>query len=158
MTLIPCYLGEAVYNLRSGARIHFRPTGRLQRVGVQASAFEALHRKKGKQLSARILIGLNVGTKTVYTVKDVVEATMKMRPKGASFLAQRGVYFDAKGRRIDEPSVQIIILDFDKMTKQAFVDDMASLAEKLRKKFKQDEVVLEIQKSGVVTDVYGVTA
>ena len=130
----------------------------MQRVGERFAAGEALHRKKGGQLAARIIVGLNVGTKTAFTVKDVVNATMRFRPKGASFLAQRGVYFDSKGRRIDEPSVQIVILDFDGMTKPGFTADVAELAEKLRKKFKQEEVVLEIQKSGRVTDVYGVTA
>ena len=150
------YAGEVVHGDR-----RFRPKGKL--IVVEEGAMpNPAKRLGGGGFSARIFVGLNVGTRKGYSVDDVVDLVWKVRKRqkrtaDASILAQKGIYEDFKGRRIVEPSVQIIIIDLSGEKKRAFVDEMEELAEELCTKLKQETVILEIQKKGIVTDVYSVT-
>ena len=118
--------------------------------------------REGTGLSARIFIGLSVGDTPTYTIDDVVKATVAIRKRqgslpDASFLAQRGVYTQA-GSTVEENSVQIIIIDMQGDTKQVFTSQVVELAKELREDFKQESVIVEVQKRGVVVDVFSVTA
>jgi hypothetical protein len=150
------YAGEAVYGSR-----RFKPKGKM--IVVEEGAMpNPASRLGGGGFSARIFVGLNVSTRKGYTVDDVVDLVWKVRKRqkrtaDASILAQKGIYEDFKGRRIVEPSVQIIIIDLSGESKRTFIGEMKELAEELCTKLRQETVILEIQKRGVVTDVYSVT-
>jgi hypothetical protein len=161
--IVNAHLGEVTHRLRSGKTRRFRPTGEVYvaRSGKIASAEERrdnpIEKQTGSGLAARLFVGLNVGTTATFTLEDVVDAVWTFQRGGASFLIQKGIYQDAGGGRVAEDSVQIVILDFDQRTEEKFLEDMTKLAEHLRETFRQEVVVLEMQKKGVVTDVYSVT-
>jgi hypothetical protein len=161
--IVNAHLGEVTHKLRSGKTRRFRPTGEvyLARSGRLASAEERrdnpVEKITGSGLSARLFVGLSVGDAPTWTLENVVDAVWTFRAGGASFLIQKGIYQDAEGARVSEESVQVVILDFDSQTEEAFTQSMMKLAEHLREKFRQDSVVVEIQRKGVVTDVYSVT-
>jgi len=117
----------------------------------------------GGGYSACIFVGLKVGRTVKWTVDDVVRIVWEVREAqhqapDATILAQKGIYRDVKGRRIVEPSVQVILIDFSDASKEAFTKEMEALAEALRKELKQETVILEIQNRGVIEDVFSVTA
>ena len=162
MTAHQAYCGEATYVLASGSRKTFRPKGRL-RTYEKGARTNPVTRLSSGGLSARLFVGLKVGQRTAYKVDDVIAVVRRVRKRqgksaDASILAQKGIYEDRSGDLIVEPSVQIVIIDLAGEKKPAFVSDMKKLAEELRRKLKQETVILEIQKSGVVKDVYSVTA
>jgi len=115
-------------------------------------------------LSARLFIGLNVGSKPTYTVKQIIDETVKIRKRqkalpNASFLSQKGVYTHAKsGKIVRENSVQIILIDTVGTPIMQFEDEVKELGTELRARFKQESVILEIQKGGVLRDSYDITA
>lgn len=166
------YLGEAVHYLKSGHVRRFRPTGEVFYMNYESArviaASEAPAGSKVEKLgaggySARIFIGLNVGTKTEYTLEDIMRATLAYRKKhgkaaDGSFLGQKGIYEDRKKRIIEEPSVQIVLIDLSGMSEKRWTFEMTGLAKHLREKFKQETVILEIQNRGLVTALYSVTA
>lgn len=158
--------------------IRHRPKGRLQEHRVEAAQSErgeALwHRRVAKEeeedvtrlgsggLAARLFVGLKVGDEKTLRVEDVVDKVIEIRreqdePPDATILSQRGVYSDSKGRIIDEPSVQIIILDLAGMKKKQFIEEMSELASRLAVELEQETIILEIQKKGVVSDVFAIT-
>jgi hypothetical protein len=117
--------------------------------------------------AARIFVGLMVGQENRWTVDDVIRITYEVRKRqakggpveGASILAQHGIYEDVATReRVIEPSAQVVIIDLSGREKEAFVAEMQELAEALRAELEQQTVILEIQKKGVLEDVYSVTA
>jgi hypothetical protein len=108
----------------------------------------------GSPWAARIFVGFKVGNKTKWTMKSVIKVVWEERKKqgrqsGASFLSQQGIY-EVGGKRIVEPSAQIVIFDFDGLGEKAFVEDMTKLGEALCRRLEQQEVIVEIQKAGVV--------
>ena len=122
------------------------------------------HRRhaRGHGPSARIFIGLSVGDKPPTRFDDVVKATVAIRKRqaslpDASFLAQRGVYTQA-GSTVEENSVQMIIIDMQGTRSRSSRARSWSWPKELREDFKQESVIVEIQKRGVVVDVFSVTA
>ena len=174
MTTYNIYAGEAQHGPR-----RFRPKGRLrvyhegditEDSTVEYRDDETRHRAKANPASrlgsggysARIFVGLNVGQRKAYNVDDVVKIVWNVRKKqkrsgDASILAQRGIYEDRKGKRVVEPSVQVVLIDLAGTPAKEFTHEMVELAEALCHKLKQETVILEIQKGGVVKDVYSVT-
>lgn len=153
MTAHECYVGEARFP--KGRR--FRGTGPLVPQTKELARREPLSR-----LAARFFVGLNVGVETKWTERDVVDAVVKIRRAqgavpGASILSQRGIYEDQSRRIIDEPSVQVIIIDFDGVEQGTFTKEMIALGEQLARDLQQETVLLEIQKRGVVEDQYTLT-
>lgn len=137
----------------------FKPTGPLV---PQSRSQELARREPLSRLSARFFVGLNVGTETKWTERDVVDAVVRIRraqgaTPGASILSQLGIYEDQQRRIINEPSVQIIIIDFDGVPQDAFTKEMIALGEQLARELQQETVLLEIQKRGVVEDQYTLT-
>src|SRR6516225_9581499 len=107
------YAGEARF--ARGRR--FKPTGALA-PAERSMPRELARREPLSRLAARFFVGLNVGTETKWTERDVIDAVVRIRraqgaSPGASIMSQRGIYEDQQRRIIDEPSVQIIIIDFD---------------------------------------------
>lgn len=150
------YAGEAVHGTR-----RFKPRGKLRvhSVGVEANPTTRLG---GGSYSARIFVGLNVGTRRGFTEKDVIGVVWRVRKKqkrsaDSTILSQKGIYEDFRGRRIIEPSVQVLVIDTAGTPKREFVGEMKELAEALQRRLKQETVILEIQKKGVSVDVYSVT-
>ena len=162
MTAHQAYCGEATYVLANKTRKTFRPKGRL-RTYEKGARPNPTTRISGGGLSARLFVGLKVGQRTAYKVDDVIAVVRRVRKRqgkgaDASILAQKGIYEDRSGELVIEPSAQVVIIDLAGEKKAVFVTDMKELAEELRRKLKQETIILEIQKSGVVKDVYSVTA
>jgi hypothetical protein len=114
-------------------------------------------------LAARIFVGLNVGTETKYTIQDFMQQTLKVRRSqgkraDGSFLGQMGIYEDTKGRTIEEPSVQIVLLDLGGEEEKVWTREMLALGGHLRRKFHQETVIVEIQQQGIARAVYSITA
>ena len=164
--IVHTYLGEVTHKLKSGTR-RFRPTGEVRMLAPDGRPQNnPVERLGSGGYSARIFVGLKVGQETKWTIDDVISVTydeLKRQAKGgpvegASVLAQHGIYEDfVTKERVVEPSVQVIVIDLSGKDKDAFTRDMEALAEALRKKLEQQTVILEIQKRGVVEDVYSVT-
>jgi hypothetical protein len=151
------YAGEARFP--RGRR--FKPNGPL--IPAEPSMpMELARREPLSRLAARFFVGLNVGVETKWTERDVIDAVVRIRRKqgaspGASIMSQRGIYEDQSHRIIDEPSVQIIIIDFDGTEQDAFTKEMIALGEQLTRELQQETVLLEIQKRGIVEDQYTLT-
>lgn len=147
----------------AGTSIRFRPKGRVTCHDDADTAEEAVRTRYGAGgFAARIFVGLSVGEDATYTVDDVVSAVVEARKAqgagpDASILSQRGIYEDKQNRTIIEDSVQVVILDLAGLKKKEFTDQMLDVAEALLEEFEQETVIVEIQKKGVTTDVYGVT-
>ena len=183
--IIACYTGPVVHNLKNGRVRRFTPKGELLVCmtdgTVQGPADRAKASAAGEDVqsygqggySARVLIGLNVGDTPKYTIQQIVNATKEIRQKqytvkhgkkeherpDSSFLAQKGLYTDSQsGKVIDEDSVQIVIIDLSGASKEIFTKQMTDLGEKLRKRFEQQSVIVEIQHRGIVQQVFGVEA
>ena len=154
-------VGERVYAYKHHGELRTHELGGPRTAKKVA---EAVSRIGEGGLAARLFVGLNVGQKTAFSRDEVVDILVKVRKKqkalpDASILSQLGVYTDSEtGALVKEPSVQIVVIDVVGKTKGAFVKEMKELGEVLREKLKQQLVILEIQKSGVVTDVYAITA
>lgn len=155
----------SAYNVYAGEVQHgprrFRPQGHL-RCYHEGAVPNPAKRLGAGGFSARVFVGLNVGQRKAFSVDDVVKIVWAVRKRqgrsgDASILAQRGIYEDRGGHRVVEQSVQIIVIDFSGQPKKAFTDEMVELAETLRKRMKQETVILEIQRKGVVTDVFSIT-
>ena len=163
MTMINSYLGEVIHHLRGGRVRKFCPEGKTFSVHegalIKANPIERIGQGG---YSARLFVGLKVGRKLKWKIADVVKIVWDVRERqkqapDASILAQSGIYKDMKGRRIVEPSVQVIVIDFAGLSKDQFTHEMETLAETLRKRLEQETVILEIQNRGVIEDVYSVT-
>jgi len=148
--------GEAVHGTR-----RFIPRGRMvcYQTGVLSNPVERVPAGYG----ARFFVGLKVGRRVAYKISDVIAIVRRVRKRqgkvaDATILAQKGIYEDRKGELVVEPSAQVIIIDLSGEPKRDFVDDMKALGEELRRKLRQEAVILEIQQRGVVKDVYRITA
>lgn len=148
--------GEAVHGTR-----RFKPKGRLRvyEHGVMSNPAERIPAGYG----ARFFVGLKVGRRVAYKISDVIAIVRRVRKAqgkvaDATILAQKGIYEDRSGELVVEPSAQVIIIDLAGESKRVFVDDMKALGEELRRKLRQEAVILEIQQRGVVKDVYRITA
>jgi hypothetical protein len=167
--ILHAYVGEATHHLKSGSVRRFRPKDEMlvctpdgQVLGTESRRRNPIEKLGEGGLSARLFVGLSVGQAHRFTIRQVVDTTIEIRKKqeqlpDATFLAQKGVYTESKGGRIiEEDSVQIIIIDVMGTPEPKFTEYMEQLAEELRKRFKQESVILEVQKRGVVQAVYSV--
>jgi len=121
--------------------------------------------------SARILVGFNVGGKPKWKMDDVVKIVRSVRVEqvgnpGASFLYQKGLYSSeariadpSDPRIVSEDGAQIVILNLESFgtSAKAFEQQMVELAETLAEKLRQDEVILEMQRSGISKSTSGIT-
>jgi hypothetical protein len=159
MPTLPADLRTATWADENGYPGQFVPNGAVELHGAEPNP--ATRFKKGSR-AARLFVGLNVGKKPRWNVNDVVRIVKRVRREqtgsvGASFLTQRGLY--SSGRSIvNEKSVQVVILDEQALGARKWKDQIVELAEALAEELKQEVVIVELQKSGIVDDVYGVKA
>ena len=154
-------IGAAELHLSNGETRRFTPTGQASISSrAKTGAREIEDFGDGKTLAARYFVGLNVGKTPTWTPKDVIDIVYKVRKKqGASgdvsVLAQRGIYEDSQNRRIDEKSVQVIVLNLS--GDKDFVKKAQALGEELRARLKQERVLIEIQKGGIAQHLWSAT-
>jgi protein-disulfide isomerase-like protein with CxxC motif len=121
-----------------------------------------VERRDGTGLAARFFVGLKVKDEVKWTAEDVIAIIVRVREEqkaapDASLLTQRGIYRDSTGKIVDEPSLQIIIIDMAGIAQNEFVDEMTELGEALQEELEQETVIMEIQKRGIVIAQYWVT-
>jgi hypothetical protein len=123
---------------------------------------ELARREPLSRLAARFFVGLNVApgvapcARRIFTTALTTSCSVHL-VSVPSILSQLGIYEDQQRRIINEPSVQIIIIDFDGIEQDAFTKEMIALGEQLARELEQETVLLEIQKRGVVEDQYTLT-
>jgi hypothetical protein len=154
--------GSATLNEDLGKGRSFRP-GKRTRVVYGRPKPNLVERYGGGGLAARLFVGMNIGRERAWTDEEVVEAVRTIReaqgaPPDASFLTQLGIYSEPGVGIIEEPSMQIVLIDTQGTEKDVWERQMKELGEKLRERFLQKEVIVELQERGVVTDVFGVKA
>jgi hypothetical protein len=118
--------------------------------------------RSAETYSARLFVGFNVGHKTVYEMSDLVSLVRQVREgqvgnPSSSFVYQHGIYRHHDGDIVEEPGAQVIIINMDVSAEQ-FVAQMIELAEQICSEMSQEEVVVEIQRNGIVQEVLGVNA
>jgi len=160
MAVIPAYTGEVVHKMKDGGVRRFRPKGPMYVAHDYYKPNPIEHFGSGGTRAARLFIGLNVGETPKWKPEDVMNRIYKIRKKqkasgDMSVLTQLGIYEDSEGRRIDEESVQVILLDLS--DDPNFVKNILDLADELRGELEQERIIVEIQKGGVVQDVYSAT-
>ena len=112
--------------------------------------------RSSKVISARIYVGLNVGDNPKWSVSDVVSVVVSVRLRqigsaGASILGQRGIYKESRVKKlVVEDSAQVLVMNREGVPVETFVGHMKTLANALRSRLDQDEVLLEIQDKGVL--------
>lgn len=156
--VLPTDTRPAVWSTPNGIRA-FRPQGRKQWSGdyrPNKTVWES-----ADTYSARLFVGFNVGPETVYGMNDLVKIVRKVREKqvgdpSSSFVYQHGIYRHEEGDIVEEPGAQVIIINMD-ATPKNFKAQMVSLAETIAREMSQEEVVVEVQRNGVVERVLGVS-
>jgi len=159
--------GPVVHKLKSGREMAWEPRGALIVIFAPAPSSGRGAREDRIEdwgnggLTARLFVGLSVGQQPTYGLNDVVTATRDFRlarkqPADASFIAQKGIYTDKRGEQVTENSVQIIIFASPGTTLSQLQEQMAALAKNLRRKFDQDQIIVELQERGVVQQVFAV--
>jgi hypothetical protein len=156
--ILPTDTRAAVWSTPNGARA-FHPHGRKRWDGdyrPNKTVWES-----ADTYSARLFVGFNVGTETVYEMKDLVALVRQVREKqvgdpSSSFVYQHGIYKHYSGDVVEEPGAQVVIINMG-ATPERFVEQMVELAEQICAEMSQEEVVVEIQRNGVVQRVLGVS-
>ena len=158
---IPVRLGVFHYSGPRGRFGVFRPDGPIVELAPRPNPFRW---KARGTLSARIVVGFNVGKKRKWKLSEVKKYFRRVREEqgrlvDATFLAQEGFYtHKATGDVVDERGVQILVINVEGLHQRTFTSEMRELSEKLAKRFQQEEVILDLMKSGVSKGVFGVYA
>lgn len=110
------------------------------------------------QYSARIIVGLKVRAVLRWTREHVMAIVLQTlsdrgRPVAASFVSQHGFYTYGDGEIVNEPSVQIVIIDEEGRTRRQFDDAMLALSETLCTEMRQESVILDLQHRGRSVDL-----
>jgi len=166
-TIIPAHTGATSWSHPTGAEGHFRPNGKLELVtSADMTPNLSTWSAKGSQtMAARIFVGFNVGGKPKWSMEDLIKVvrvarTAQHQREDASFVAQKGIYtHTVLGRRpkvIEEKGAQVILIRMPDEPAKAFRGHMIELAEQIADRLKQAEVVLELQRGGIVQEVMGV--
>ncbi len=164
MRRYPCNIGPLHWSGPFGG--WFRPEGQLGVVNDDGRLFglDATRRwTSADTLSARIIVGFNVGDRPRWSIDDLIPLVQEIRMEqtgdpSASFLAQRGIYQHSDPRRgvVTEDSAQIIIIDTHGLSEGVFEEQMIELAGDIAERLKQEEVIVEIQRNGVTQRVHGI--
>lgn len=168
--VIPADIAATAWSHPSGATGHFRPNGRPQVVTIDEDAARpnpSTWQATGPQtMAARLFVGFNVGDKPTWKMQHLIDVVRRVRSKqrqreDASFVAQKGIYtHQHEGRRkphvIEEEGAQVVLIRMPPETERAFRKHAIELAERIAGTMEQAEVVLEIQRGGLVQEVMGV--
>lgn len=183
--VIPCdYRSRAIWRNPQGLAGSFQPEGRIVPAYKRARGIRANPRSffdDHDTYSARLFVGFNVGTEAVYNMDDLIKVVKRVRLRqigtpDSSFLYQKGLFKHTaqgtlRGKVIIENSAQVIILNLPyKVTKgehkgqyrllpfKTFERHMEKLAEEICRSLHQEEVIIQMQKNGVVMHTIGMTA
>ena len=118
--------------------------------------------------AARMFIGFNVGQKPVHSVDKIAglfkrERSKQTNDKGepipvdASFVLQKGFFTSPVDGLVYEDSTQLVVLSLFGESEKKFTDNMIEIAGIVARDFQQETVILEVQRKGVPTEVYGVS-
>lgn len=165
--IYPCHMGATQHKIHGRSR-RWRPTGPVafhadpaaHASEAQKNPIEAIG--DGENLAARFFVGLNVGKVTRWTPKDVADVVWRVRKAqgengSTSIISQLGLYESDAGDKVEEPSVQVVVLDLSGAPRPKFFGEMTEVGETLARELHQETVILEMQKRGVVEAVYVVT-
>jgi hypothetical protein len=164
--VIPANLSTIYWrNPITGQTGSFRPSGPIETYtlvdGYEPNPPVTRWRDPGQlMLSARFVVGFNVKSKPTWTVDDLIKVVRSKRSKqhqkpDSSFIAQRGIY--SGGRKlVVEDGAQVVIFNIFKVRDKTFVNQMIAVADEIADKLKQDTVILEIQRGGVVEESMGI--
>jgi hypothetical protein len=109
-----------------------------------------------------IIIGLSGQDGEKFKLEDMVSIVGDIRMEqagdpGASFIAQKGLFkHKITGKRVEEDSVRIIILNLTGESDEEFKENILSLADELAERFNQEAVIVEFQRKGVTEEVTGI--
>jgi hypothetical protein len=148
----------------------FTPRGKLVCYGDAQILANPRRWESADTYSARIVVGFRPkDAPPDFEVRDVgakedqlVNLVRRIRTKqvgdpGATFLAQRGLYRHSEsGEVVDEPGMQILLINTTGETPRRFERQVEILAELIVEAFDQEEVIVEIQKNGVSQKVFGI--
>ena len=160
---LPVDTRRAIWARADGLLQTFVPNGRKRSHG-KTFAKNPVRWEAGADIwGARLFVGFNVGRETVYTMEDLIPIVRSVREEqtgdpSSSFLSQHGIYRHKEGDIVEEPGAQVIIINLTGTTPQQFENQMVALAEEIAEQLHQEEVVVEIQRSGLVQRVFGVGA
>lgn len=157
--VLPADTRPAAWSRPNGRGASFQPYGRKQWSGYRPNKKSW---ESADTWSARLFVGFNVGTETVYEMHDLVDLVRVVRERqtgnpSSSFVFQHGIYKHRSGEVIDEPGAQVVIINTGEEPK-VFEDQMVELAERIADNMRQEEVVVELQRNGIVQRVMGVSA
>ena len=165
--IYPAHLGITTHVFKNGRRRRWHPTGHVSYHRDPASAAAEERNPievigQGDNLAARFFVGLNVGNTLTWTPKDVADIVWRERKRqgqngSTSILSQLGIYESASGERVEEPSVQVVVLDLANEPEEQFLREMTEVGEALARELRQETVILELQRAGIVQRVYTVT-
>lgn len=128
--------------------------------------------ESGELWTGRIFVGLSVGQDEAWSENDVVGIVSRVRKEqvgapDSSFVRQRGLYTQTtktkdgdKVEVVDENSIQIFILNLSHFETDPddFKKQMVELGEKLCQELEQKEVIIEIQRNGIIQYTMSVAA
>lgn len=135
-------------------QVRFVPKGPVIEVGSTDHAkHNPVERQPVVPLTARLFVGLNVGSVPTWSVEDVIRITQRVRLEqksapDASFVLQRGLYTDKSENIVKEDSVQVVVFNFGD-AEDEFEQQMIGLAEALIHELQQEVIYVELQRNGV---------
>ncbi len=153
----------ALWSKPHGGWGSFRPHGRRSCHGKRYQPNKKTWSGGQETWSSRLFVGFNVGPRTEYEMADLIAIVRRVREAqtgdpSSTFVSQRGIYkHQDSGLVVEEPGGQVIIIS-PGTSPDAFTGQMVELAEEIAEELDQEEVVVEIQRRGIVQDVFGVSA
>ena len=158
MTVLPADTRPAYWSTSEGWGM-FQPNGRKRWSGYKPNKKTW---ESADTWSARLFVGFNVGQETVYEMDDLVDLVRRVRERqtddpSSSFVYQKGIYKHHSGEVVEEPGAQVILINLG-ATPEQFEKQMVELAEAIADEMSQEEVVVELQRNGIVQRVFGVSA
>lgn len=160
---VPADFGAAHWRSPSGPG-SYMPNGQLESHGQRYRSNPPAWDSEEPLWAARLFVGLNVGAKARWRPADVVRIVKRIRTDqtgdpSSSFLTQTGIYkHGSTGQVVTEKSVQVIILNTAFIPEVEFRQQMVALAEELARRLQQAEVIVELQRGGLVQRTIGVAA
>lgn len=140
--------------------VKFNPCGKFKRHGKRINPLEW---ESDTTYAARIFIGRKIGNTVAITEKQIIDYIKKIRTAqsgkaDSSYLTQKGIYTMDSGETVREPSLQVVIF-YDRYTKEKSVTEwkrnIRDLTNRMAIHFRQELIILEFQKNGIVQKVYG---
>jgi hypothetical protein len=147
---------------RGGA---FFPEGAFQVYGeIPPANNPKKWQESGATWAARIIVGFKRQGKRQVTMNQLVRIVRRMRQEqvgnpSSTFLSQRGLYRHSDtGEVVDEPGAQVILINLSafKTSSGEFEEQVEAIAEAIVEELEQNEVIVEIQRNGMIKKTFGI--